>query len=153
MQIDFSDKDFFRQLGATLNNATWELIDKDERSSEEDMKMIEMAHASCYFWTEFGGPLNVQRGHWLVSRAYVCAKLPWPCLHHAKICMEITEKQGLKDFDLAFAFEAMARAYSISSNEAEKTNYLEKAKRAGEQIKDSEDKNIFFQELDRGPWV
>jgi len=67
--------------------------------------------------------------------------------------MEITEKQGLKDFDLAFAFEAMARAYSISGNEAEKANYLEKAKRVGEQIKDSEDKEIFFQELDRGPWA
>ena len=59
----------------------------------------------------------------------------------------------MKDFDLAFAFEAMARAHSISGTETEKVAYLEKAKNAGEQIKDSEDKNIFFQELDRGPWI
>lgn len=56
-------------------------------------------------------------------------------------------KEQHGDFDIAFAYEGMARAHAVSGRRAECEKYLEQAKTAGEQIKGKEDKEYFFSEL------
>lgn len=51
------------------------------------------------------------------------------------------------DFDIAFAYEAMARAHEVAGQKEECQKYLELAKTAGDQIKGKEDKDYFFSEL------
>lgn len=128
-------------------NQTWDLIEKEDRSQEETDQMIHTAHASRYHWEFVGDAINLSRGEWLISRVYAVLKRVEPCLYHADRCLQITLSNDLKDFDLAFAYEAMARACDLAGDEVETTKYVTLAKDAGADIVDEDDRKYFFNEL------
>jgi hypothetical protein len=68
-------------------------------------------------------------------------------MYHAKRCLEICKEHQIGDFDIAFAYEALARACAISGLKAQCEQNMELARKTGEQIKSGEDKNYFFSEL------
>jgi hypothetical protein len=130
-----------------LFNLTWSLLDKKDRTKEEDDKMIHAAHASRYHWGEVGTPTNLERGEWQISRVYSVLKRSEPALYHAKRCLEICKENKIGDFDIAFAYEGMARAHAIGGQKAECKKYVDLAKKAGEQIKEKGDREYFMGEL------
>ena len=65
-------------------------------------------------------------------------------LQHAHETMRLTNEHGFKDFDLAYAYEAMARSYAALKNKNRYSEFYSKAKNAGELINDSKDKKIFY---------
>ncbi len=136
-----------RKFAVEAFNHTWDLIDKTDRSQEEIDRMINTAHASRYHWEIAGEAVNIARGEWQVSRVYAILNRAEPSLYHAKRCLEVTLDNGLKDFDLAFAYESMARAYSVAGDEIETKKFITQAEKAGQMIKDQEDKDYFFSEL------
>ena len=77
---------------------------------------------------------------------------PEPAQYHAKVCLELTNKQDLKDFDLAFAYEVFARSSACAGKKADFEKYHKLAKEAGEAIKDKEDREIFLADFKSGPW-
>jgi hypothetical protein len=148
----YSEQECNKKFAVELNNLVWNLLGKKDRTGQEDETMVHAAHASCYHWSKVGTAVNLQRGEWLISRVYAVLNRPEPALHHAKLCMELTTENNLVDFDLAFAYEGMARAYACSGEKAESEKYIGLAKEAGEKIKNKEDKNIFFSDFESGPW-
>ena len=142
-----------RQLGVDLFNYTWKLIDKDDRTPDETEVMIHAAHASAYHWRQVGTPLNISRSDWQISRVYSLLNRPEAALYYAQHCLEICEAEGIRDFDLAFAFEALARAYAVDGKQDETNRYFEMARAAGEQIKEKDDRKYFFDELATVPGV
>ena len=136
-----------RKLAIELFNQTWDLIDKPDRSQAETDRMIHSAHASRYHWGVIGQPVNLARGEWQISRVYAILKRSEPCLYHAQRCLQITLDNQLQDFDLAFAYEAMARAFHLTGDSAEVENYLTLAKEADQAIKSKDDRDYFFTEL------
>ena len=80
-------------------------------------------------------------------RVYSVLKRSEPALHHSKRCLEICVENGIGDFDIAFAYEAVARAHAIAGNKKECQKNTQLAKQAGEQIAKKEDKDYFFSEL------
>ena len=136
-----------RKFAINLFNLTWSLLDMKERTQEEDDKMVHAAHASRFHWGEIGTPLEFERGEWQISRVYSVLKRSEPALHHAKRCLEICKENNIKDFDIAFAYEAMARAYAIADNKTECEKYLQKAQEAADEIGKKEDKDYFLGEL------
>ena len=132
MSEKLSKSEFQEKMAKELFNKTWDLIEKKNRSTDEDVEMIHSAHASSYHWRQIGKPLNIQRGEWQVSRVYAILKQPESCLYHATKCLEITTSNDIKGYDLAFGYEAMARAYSIAGNSEEKEKYLKLANEAAE---------------------
>jgi hypothetical protein len=132
-----------RQLGVDLFNGTWRLIE----SREDDELMVGMAHASAFHWTRAPEckPENVARGHWLLARVYTLVDRSEPALHHATRCLEICEADGLRDWDLAFAYEALARAHRTAGNAAEVERYCALAE--GVEIADAEDRELLEQDL------
>ena len=136
-----------RKLAIELFNQTWDLMDKPDRSQAETDRMIHSAHASRYHWGVIGQPVNLARGEWQVSRVYAILKRSEPCLYHAQRCLQITLDNKLQDFDLAFAYEAMARAFHLAGNSAEVENYLTLANEAGQAIKSKDDRDYFLTEL------
>lgn len=128
-------------------NQTWDLIEKEDRSQEETDQMIHAAHASRYHWEFVGEAVNLARGEWLISRVYSILKRVEPCLYHAHRCLQITLSNDIKDFDLAFAYEAMARACDLAGDEVETAKYIALAKDAGADIVDEDDRKYFFNEL------
>jgi hypothetical protein len=136
-----------RQLAVDLFNDTWSLLDKSERSPGEAALMIHAAHASAYHWRQVGEPLNFARSDWQLSRVYAVLNRPEPALYHAHHCLEICEAEGIGDFDLAFAYEALARAYSLDQNHDQSQHYLQLAREAGEAIKEKDDRQYFIDAL------
>ncbi len=138
-------------------NKAWDYIDKDERTNEEDLQMIHAAHASRFHWGVLvekgkGTAINLQRGEWQIAHIYTLLERKESALHHAKICLKLTEDNKIGDFDLAFAYEAMARASALADNNEDFKTYFDLAKKAGEDIKAEEDKSYFIEELNGGPW-
>jgi hypothetical protein len=78
----------------------------------------------------------------MLARVYTILGEPGRALHHAKRCFALTEKHGFKDFDLAYANEAMARAYALNDNAMESKRYYSQAKEAGEKIAETEDREL-----------
>ncbi|HEY9122027.1 MAG TPA: hypothetical protein VIM80_03440 [Brevefilum sp.] len=128
-------------------NQTWTLIEKDDRSQEDIDCMINAAHASRYHWEIAGKAVNIARGEWLISRVYAILKRAEPCLYHADRCLKVTLESNLQDFDLAFAYEAVARACELAGDEVETAKYIIQAKEAGAKIADKNDRAYFFSEL------
>ncbi len=136
-----------KKFAVNLFNLTWSLLDKKNRTREEDDKMIHAAHASRFHWGEIGTPLEFERGEWQISRVYSVLKRNEPALYHAKRCLELCKENNIGDFDIAFAYEAMARAQALAGNEKECKKYIQLAKEAAGQIKKKEDKTYFLNEL------
>jgi hypothetical protein len=136
-----------RKFAVESFNLTWSLLDKKDRTREDDDRMIHAAHASRFHWGEIGTPLEFERGEWQISRVYSVLKRSEPAIYHAKRCLEICKEHNIGDFDIAFAYEAMARAHEVAGNKTECERYVKLAKEAGEQIKKKEDRDYFFSEL------
>ncbi len=136
-----------RQLAADLFNHTWELLDKEKRSQAENDEMIHSAHASRYHWGLAGTALHLARGEWQIARVYAVLKRGEPATYHARRSLELCQENGFGDFDLAFAYEALARASSVAGDKQSAAEYLRLAKEAGEKITEKDDRDYFFSEL------
>ncbi len=117
------------------------------KSREDDDRMIHAAHASRFHWGEAPEckPENLARGEWQVSRVYTVVGLAEPALRHAHRCLDICEANGLADWDLAYAYEAIARAYKTAGKEPEANAYKKLAAEA--QIADPEDREHLEEDL------
>ena len=141
------DKSIHRQMAIELFNLTWDLMEKTDRTPAETDRMINAAHASRYHWEIAGDALNIARGEWQISRVYSVIGRAEPCLYHAERCLHVTLENKLADFDLAFAYEAMARACHLSGDLMETAKFITLSQEAGEKINEEDDREYFFKEL------
>lgn len=146
-ELRLTKEEWHRNQAVDNFNAVWDLLDKKERSKEEDLLMIHRAHASRFHWNEIGTPVNMARGEWQISRVYSTLKMPSSALYHAERSLEFCEKNQIGDFDLAFAYEAMARAYMVSGDIDKMNESLDLGIEASSKIMKAEDKNYFLDEL------
>ena len=137
------------ELGAGLFNHMWGLLEKPDRTAADDDEMVHAAHASAYHWMQAGTVANRVRSEWQCSRVYAVLGRAEPALHHARRCLELAESapSELEEFDLPFAFEAMARAHAVAGNEAEAREWLARARAAGEEIGDEDDRALLEGDL------
>jgi DNA-binding transcriptional MerR regulator len=138
-----------RRLGADLFNFVWTLIEKVDRTPEEIDTMIHAAHASRHHWrlAAPAGPEHLARGEWQCSRVYAVLERAEPARWHARRCLEICEANGIADWDIAFAYEALARAARVAGDRAEVERWLERARTAGESIAEAEDRELLLADL------
>jgi len=125
-----------KKLAIDLFNRVWELLDKADRTPEEADEMVHAAHASRYHWGRVGTPLELERGEWQISRVYSVLERPEAALHHAKRCLEICEANGIGDFDIAFAYEALARGHAVAGNGSKSREFAALAEKAAGAIED-----------------
>jgi hypothetical protein len=109
--------------------------------------MVDAAHASRLFWEEPGGPANHARGEWQISRVYATVGRPEPALHHARRCLEICEQYNLGGFDLAYAYEALARAHGLAGDGETAARWQAQAREAADAIDDAEDRERVIGDL------
>lgn len=147
----FSEQECHKKFAVDLNNLVWSLLGKKDRTKDEDEIMIHSAHASCFHWSKVGTSVNLQRGEWLISHVYAVLNRPEGAVNYAKRCMEITQENNFVDFDLAYAYEGMARAYAVAGDKPRCEKYIKLAQEAGEKIKEKEDKKLFLVILKQNP--
>lgn len=138
-----------RTLAADLFNHTWTLLELPGRTPEQDDEMIHSAHASRYHWGEVADrePVNLARGEWQCSRVYAVLGRAEPALWHARRCLAINEAAGSVDWDIASAYEAMARAYLTAGDAEQVATWKARATAALDGIADRDDRELIEGDL------
>jgi hypothetical protein len=137
-----------------LNGEVWALLGKADRTASDDERMLYAAYASCYHWLQAGTGTHQERGEWLIAHVCTVLGLKDEALRHASRCLELTQQHPdlMKDFDVAYGFEAMARANALAGNRDAALKYYRLADEAGKVIADAEDKSIFLGDFNGGNW-
>ena len=150
----YSEADVHRFFAKQYHGKTWDLLDKVNRTTEENECLVDYAHTSLAHWRVAGTAVHYQRGVWLLSRVYAVLEDSELALAYARRTLELTEEHldEMEVFDQAFAFECMARAHALAGNVIEAKLYLKSAQQTGEQIPEKEDRDIFFDSLNSGDW-
>ncbi len=143
-----------QDFAKSIFNGIWELLNKSDRSPQEDEEMLLRAYASLYHWKQVGGPVNFQRGYWMISRVYQALGDADGALTWAIKCQQETEDHSadLEDFDLAYAQEGLARTYAMRGEQEKARIHYQKALDLGDGIQDPEDKKIFCDDFQGGDW-
>lgn len=136
-----------KALAGKLFNDVWALMDKEARSEEENYLMVHTAHASLYHWIQVGTPHNIYVGEWQLSRVYALLSNFDSCIYHGKRALQLCEINGFQGFDLAYAYEALTRAYLVKGNKSECTKYLELALRETDKVQEKESKDLITADL------
>jgi hypothetical protein len=150
----YSLEEAHRRFAKSCNQRVWELLDSTPRTPAMSEEMLLAAQASLYHWQQIGSPLNVQRGHWLLAHVYCVLREPSGAMKHATRCIELTKTHmaDMKDFDIGYAFEAMARTYALLGDMMQAKEYYDMALRVGQDIKNPVDKDIFMADFSKGEW-
>jgi hypothetical protein len=145
------DADTERTLGAALFNEVWNLLEKPDRSADDDLLMVHMAHASAHHWARVGQPVNRVRGEWQCSRVYATVRRAEPALFHAERALAICEANGIADFDIAFCFEALARAHAVAGSTDEAARWQQRGFDAAKAVAEEDDRELLLADLNSVP--
>jgi hypothetical protein len=141
-----------RRLGVALYNGCWPLLERPDRSAEDDDELLHQAHASAYHWLKAPEckPKNRVRAEWLCSRVYSVLGRAEPALHHANRALAIAEANAgaMDEFDLPFVYEALARANAVAGNPDEARRFEEASRKIAELMSDTEDKALVLRDLE-----
>ena len=152
---EFTDEEkLHHYMGIEMNIQSWNLLGKENRDEKDNVRMINFAKSSLYHWKK--SPkfelVNEQRGQWLISRIFAVLSNGNEAISYAQETLRLTEEHGFKDFDLAYAYESMARAHAVSGNKEKYKEFWEKAREAGDLIAGKEDKKYFDEDFEAEPW-
>ena len=146
------DRRALRRAAALLFNRTWTFLAKRKRAPREDEEMIALAHASRALWEIVGKPVHFARGEWQVSRVYAVLLRTRPALLHARRCLALCRAHRIGGFDLAYAYEAVARASTTArpltrAARRSSSRFRSLAEQAGASIRDPKDRAQFRRDL------
>jgi hypothetical protein len=136
-----------RKMAVDLFNFVWTLLEQPDRTAEDSDTMIHAAHASRYHWSLVGDAVNLVRGEWQVSRVYSVLGRAEPARWHAQRCLDLCQEHSIGDFDIAYAWEALARAAKVAGQPEEMHSYMAKARAAAVSIKEEDDRQQFNSDL------
>lgn len=153
-ETTFDLNEAHKYFAHSTNSRVWELLQKTSRSQAENDEMLHAAHTCTYHWRFAGTAVHQQRGEWLISRVHAVLGHGNEALRHAQRCFELTEanRELMQDFDIAYAFEGMARAQALLGDHKMAEEFLVLAQQAGNAIANEEDRSIFMADFDGGEW-
>lgn len=151
--VDDPAGEWHRSQGIEANNSIWDLVDKADRTPDDDEELLRRAYAAAYHWQRAAGrqPINEARARYMLAKAHLLAGLPERSLHYADACLAATlaAGAGAADFDLAYAHEARARALRALGRTEEAATAWATAK--GVSVADPDDRALVEADLAVGP--
>jgi hypothetical protein len=141
-------------LAKSIFNGIWPLLEKPDRTPQEDEDLLLRAFAALYHWKQVGTAVNFQRGYWMISRVFLVLGEKSQALAWALKCQATTEDNlpEMEDFDLAYAQEGLARAYALNGDLKKARKHHQLAADLGKKIHDPKDKEIFQTDFLGGDW-
>jgi len=142
-----------RTLAIQLSNSTWRLLQLDCRTAADCDVLPHMAHASRFHWGQVTAaePADHARAEWLISRVYAVLGRPEPALHHGRRVLDICAAADIGDWDLAFAYEALARAHALGGNYRQARACTDRALAAAQDITRRGDRDLLLADLENIP--
>ena len=138
------------QFSVDCFNETWSLLEKNDRTPDEDRLMREMAHASLFHWLKRDDctPQNISIGLWQISRVHAVLGNGAQASHYAADGVTISTTSQLPAFCQAYAYEAVARAALLVGDQDRFQEALERATELTASVDDEGDRKLLETDLD-----
>jgi hypothetical protein len=136
-----------RFFSAHCFNEAWALIDKPNRTEEENRLMLAVSFASLWHWSRRDDcvPRNLSIGYWQVSRIFALLGDSANARRYGDACMEHSLSES--PFFLAYAHEALARAAALDGDSNRCAQHLTEARQLASQIADAEERAALEKDL------
>jgi hypothetical protein len=143
----FDEAAAHRFFSGACFNRTWELLDKPNRTAEEDETMIACSLASIWHWEQRpdGTRRNLSIGYWQVSRVYAVVGQAQNALRYGEMCLKASV--GEAPFYAGYAYEALARAARLAGDHDLTRRYLRHAEELAGQLPDGEEREMLTKDL------
>lgn len=135
-----------RHFSAACFNGVWELIDKPDRSPDEDRLMVSMCHASLYHWQQRPDctSRSLSIGYWQLSRVYALLEQADNARHYGRLCLTHSQNE---EFYLGYAYEALARAEALAGNRTEAETHFAMARELASQVTNKDERDLLEADL------
>lgn len=128
MAMPKAEREFHRKVAARCFNRTWEYLEMEGRSADDDRDMLLLAHASRYHWGLVGTAANRAVGDWQLSRVYAALDEADLALLFARSSLSTSEENGIVEV-IPSAYEGVARAFAAAKDSKRAEKYLAKARK------------------------
>jgi hypothetical protein len=148
-KTEFDQAAAHKYYSASCFNKAWDLIDKENRTPEEEEQMIRLTHASFYHWTQRPdySSTTASIGYWQASRIYAILGQADNAARYGQLCLDASQDEGVEPLFLGYAYEALARASAAAGNHQDMNDYLEKARQAAAEVKKADDRQALLDDL------
>lgn len=133
--------EWHRHFAAVTNNRAWELATSD-RSSADDLEMLNAAHASAYHWAATGDELSVMRARMLLAEVHCLVGLGRTAYEYAQEMSVYFKSAETPDWELAFTHTIHAHACYVAGKTEEYSASYASAIQAIKDIADEADRAI-----------
>lgn len=146
---EFDLKAAHKYFSANCFNRAWDLLDKNDRTPQEDEEMIRLSLTSHYHWTQREDFTDTKAsiGFWQIARIYAVIGQAENAARYGQLCLEASQKEGVAPFYQGYAYEALARAAAAAGDKNKMQSYLEKANQTAGGIKDADEKDMLLADL------
>jgi hypothetical protein len=136
-----------KYFAAHCFNRAWDLIEKSNRTPEDDRLMVAMSQASIYHWLNRADCDNrrLSTGYWQASRIQALIGHADEARRFANVSLSYSA--GLPPFNVGYAYEALARAEFLAGNHAEATAHLETAKTHAVEVEERDERELLLKDL------
>ena len=136
-----------RYFSANCFNRAWDLIDKPDRSVEEERMLVLLSQASLFHWSQRPDNNNqsMSIGYWQASRVQALLGNAAEARRYAGICLEYSH--DLEPFYLGYAYEALARAARLAGDEAQFEKNRSEAEEQAKLVSSQEDRDALLKDI------
>ena len=128
-------------------NGTWEYLDMDELTREQEEEMLASSFAQKYHWSAVGGARNWAIADWQVSRVLAVMGYADLSRRFGERSLEIAIEHDLDPFVKGFAHEAIARAAADVDDIETFSEHVAAARALASEIEDPDDREILEADL------
>jgi hypothetical protein len=131
-------------------NHAWTIMEKPERSHEENEEMLALAMASLWHWRQRSDCTlkNLSVSYWQVSRVFSLIGQGENARHYGELSLAASKGEGIGLYYRGYAYEALARAETVSGRIEEAKVYKHEASLIAGEISDENDRKQLLDDLD-----
>jgi hypothetical protein len=144
---EFDASEGHKYFAAHCFNRAWDLIEKSNRTPEDDRLMVATNQASIYHWLNRDDCDNrrLSIGYWQASRIQALIGHANEARRFAEVSLSYSA--GLKPFYVGYAYEALARAEFLAGNAVEAAIHLETAKAHAAEVNEKDERELLLKDL------
>jgi hypothetical protein len=136
-----------RLFAVELFNRSWDLLEMEERSADDDAEMLAAAFGSAWHWQQVGTAENIALGDHQIAKVASHVGQPALALQYARRALEAIEIGHFGDWQVAAAYEGMARACAAAGEIAGRDYWVQRCTIALGAVPDAADRSVVAEQL------
>jgi hypothetical protein len=136
-----------RRFAVELFNRSWDLLEQPDRSPDEDAEMLAAAFGSAWHWGQVGTAENIALGDHQIAKVASQVGQPALALAYARRALEAIEIGHFGDWQVAAAYEGMARACAAAGDIAGRDYWVSRCTIALGAVPDAGDRSVVAEQL------